>query len=63
MEMKYRIKKKRTIDDDLYDVEYYVVQVHRWFGWVDIKKFQSIDDDAYARQCATELWVKLNEEM
>lgn len=27
--MKYRIKKKKTIDDDLYDMECYVVQVHR----------------------------------
>ena len=63
MEMKYRIKKKKTIGDDLYDVEYYVVQVHRWFGWVNIKKFRDPADESYALRCAKELLEKLNEEI
>ena len=57
MKRKYRIKGKETYDD----VWYFVVQVRRWFGWVNIKKFQLIDDEDYAWRCAMELWWKLNE--
>lgn len=45
------------------DVWYFVVQVRRWFGWVNIKKFQDPDDDSYALRCAKELLEKLNEEI
>ena len=59
MKRKYRIKEKETYDD----VWYFVVQVRRWFGWVNIKKFQDPDDDSYALRCAVELLEKLNEEI
>ena len=41
---------------------YYVVQVYRWFGWVNIKWFYDLDDESYALRCAEELLEKLNEE-
>ena len=57
MKRKYRIKEKETYDD----VWYFVVQVRRWFGWVNIKKFQDQNDESYALRCAEELLEKLNE--
>ena len=63
MKRKYRIKKKETFDADALIVRYYVVQVRRWFGWVNIKKFQDTDDESYALRCAVELLEKLNEEI
>ena len=59
MKRKYRIKEKETYGD----VWYFVVQVRRWFGWVNIKKFQDHDDESYALRCAKELLEKLNEEI
>ena len=59
MKRKYRIKGKVAYDD----VCYFVVQVRRWFGWVNIKKFQDQDDESYALRCAEELLEKLNEEI
>ena len=59
MKRKYRIKEKETYDD----VWYFVVQVRKWFGWVNIKKFQDPDDESYALRCAEELLEKLNEEI
>ena len=59
MKRKYRIKEKETYDD----VWYYVVQVHHWFGWVDVKVFYYPDDESYALRCAEELLEKLNEEI
>ena len=59
MKRKYRIKEKETYDD----VWYFVVQVRRWFGWVNIKKFQYQNDESYALRCAEELLEKLNEEI
>ena len=59
MKRKYRIKEKETYDD----VWYFVVQVRRWFGWVNIKKFQDQTDESYALRCAKELLEKLNEEI
>ena len=59
MKRKYRIKEKETYAD----VWYFVVQVRRWFGWVNIKKFQDPNDESYALRCAEELLEKLNEEI
>ena len=59
MKMKYRIKGVEASDD----AWYFVVQVRRWFGWVNIKKFQDPDDESYALRCAKELLEKLNEEI
>ena len=59
MKRKYRIKGVEASDD----VWYFVVQVRRWFGWVNIKKFQDQTDESYALRCAKELLEKLNEEI
>ena len=59
MKRKYRNKEKETYDD----VWYLVVQVRKWFGWVNIEKFQDPDDESYALRCAKELLEKLNEEI
>ena len=59
MKRKYRIKGKEAYDA----VWYFVVQVQKWFGWVNIKKFQDPDDESYALRCAEELLEKLNEEI
>ena len=59
MKMKYRTKGVEASDA----VWYFVVQVHHWFGWVNIKKFQDSDDESYALRCAVELLEKLNEEI
>lgn len=59
MKMKYRIMGVETSDD----VWYFVVQVRRWFGWVDVKVFYYPDDESYALLCAVELLEKLNEEI
>ena len=59
MKMKYRIKEKEAYDD----VWYFVVQVRKWCGWGNIKKFQDPDDESYALRCAKELLEKLNEEI
>ena len=63
MKRKYRIKERETLDADALIVRYYVVQVHCWFGWVNIKKCQDPDDESYALRCAVELLEKLNEEI
>ena len=63
MKRKYRIKGKETFDADALVVTYYVVQVQKWFGWVNIKKFQDQNDEGYALRCAEELLEKLNEEI
>ena len=57
--MKYRLKGVEASDD----VWYFVVQGRKWFGWVNIKKFQDPDDESYALRCAEELLEKLNEEI
>ena len=59
MKRKYRIKEKETYDD----VWYFVVQVRRRLGWVNIKKFQDPDDESYALRCAKELLEKMKEEI
>ena len=59
MKRKYRIKGEEAYDA----VWYFVVQVRRWFDWVNIKKFQDPDDESYALRCAVELLEKLNEEI
>ena len=59
MKRKYRIKEKETFDA----VWYFVVQVRKWFGWVDVKVFYYPDDESYALRCAEELLEKLNEEI
>ena len=63
MKRKYRIKEKKTYDAYVLYVWYYVVQVHHWFGWVNVKKFQDQNDESYALRCAEELLEKLNEEI
>lgn len=63
MKRKYRIKGVEAYDADVLYVWYYVVQVHHWFGWVDVKVFYYPDDESYALRCAKELLEKLNEEI
>ena len=65
MKRKYRIKEVTEFDGDApqFVVRYYVVQVRRWFGWVNIKKYRDPDDEGYALRCAVELLEKLNEEI
>lgn len=59
MRKKYRIK--TTIELD-YIAPLYIVQVLRWFGWVNIKSFYDPYDPDFARREAEELLDKLNEE-
>ena len=63
MQRKYRIEERFNLDTDGWVVWWYLVQVRRWFGWVNIKKFQDPDDESYALRCAEELLEKLNEEI
>ena len=65
MKRKYRIKEVAEFDGDApqFLMTYFVVQVRRWFGWVNIKKFYDSDDEDYALRCAEELLEKLNEEI
>ena len=60
MKRKYRIKRKEAYDAELLYVWHYVVQVHHWFGWVDVKEFYDPADESYALRCAEELLDKLN---
>lgn len=64
MERKYRIIEVGPFDGipNVLGI-HYVVQVHRWFGWVNIKWFYDPDDESYALRCAEELLEKLNEEI
>lgn len=62
MKRKYRIKGYEVWDSEVPHiiVTIYVVQVRRWFGWVDVKTFYDPDDDDYALRCAAELLEMLN---
>lgn len=56
MRKKYRIKE---IKKQGYVSPWYKVQVHRWFGWVDVKVFYYTFDPDFARREAEELLDKL----
>lgn len=61
------MRKKYRIKTDIWPYGYYcnracyIVQVKRWFGWVDIKLFFDPEDPDFAHREAEELLDKLNE--
>lgn len=58
MRKKYRIKTELL---QHYTAPLYIVQVRRWFGWVNIKSFYDPYDPDFAKREAEELLDKLNE--
>jgi hypothetical protein len=62
MKRKYRISLDATLNSRGNEViDLYLVQLHRWYGWVTIKAFSDDDDNDYAFRCAMELLDTLNE--